>query len=83
MVIFLKLMCLGNSSGISFVDFTSIRVCKNKRIFNHKVFDGIAARGKSTMGYFFGFKLYLIVNNMGEIVDFVITPGNIDDRASL
>lgn len=83
MVIFLKLMRLGDSTGISIVDSTPIRVCKNKRIFNHKVFQGIAARGKSTMGYFFGFKLHLIVNDMGEIINFVITPGNVDDRAPL
>ncbi len=83
MVIFLKLMRFGDSTGISFVDSTPIRVCKNKRIFNHKVFKGIAARGKSTMGYFFGFKLHIIVNDMGEIINFVITPGNVDDRAPL
>ncbi len=52
MAIFAKTCTLGQCTGISFVDSTPIRVCKNKRIFNHKVFDGIAARGKSTMGYF-------------------------------
>ena len=83
MVIYLKLMRLGDCTGISFIDSTPVRVCKNKRIYNHKVFDGIAARGKSTMGYFFGFKLHLIINDMGEILNFVITPGNIDDRAPL
>jgi len=83
MVVFLKLMRSGSNTGIAFIDSTPIRVCKNKRIFNHKVFDGIAARGKSTMGYFFGFKLHIIVNDMGEIINFVITPGNIDDREPL
>jgi len=83
MVIFLKLMRLGSCSGISFVDSTSIRVCKNNRIFNHKVFEGIATRGKSTMGYFFGFKLHIVVSDTGEILDFVITPGHIDDRTPL
>jgi len=83
MVLFLKMMRLGRNTGISFVDSTPIKVCKNKRIFNHKVFDGIATRGKSTMGYFFGFKLHIIVNDMGEILNFVITPGNIDDREPL
>ena len=83
MVLFLKLMRAGSCTGISFVDSTSVCVCKNKRIFNHKVFDGIAQRGKSTMGYFFGFKLHLIINDKGEILDFVITPGNIDDREPL
>jgi hypothetical protein len=83
MTIFLKTVRLGQSTGISFVDSTSISVCKNKRIFNHKVFKGIAQRGKSTMGYFFGFKLHLVINDSGEIIDFVITPGNVDDRQPL
>jgi Transposase DDE domain len=83
MTLFLKTVQLGNSTGISFVDSTPIRVCKNKRIFNHKVFKGIAERGKSTMGYFFGFKLHIIVNDRGEMINFVITPGNVDDRQPL
>lgn len=83
MTIFLKTCCLGESTGISFVDSTPVRVCKNKRIPRHKVFDGIAQRGKSTMGYFFGFKLHFIINDKGEILNFVITPGNIDDREPL
>jgi hypothetical protein len=83
MVIFLKLMRLGTCSGISFVDSTPIRVCDNKRIFNHKVFQGIATRGKSTMGYFFGFKLHIVVSETGDILNFVITHGNVDDRAPL
>ena len=83
MVIFLKTMRLGSCTGISFVDATALRVCNNKRIFNHKVFDGIAQRGKSTMGYFFGFKLHLVINDKGEIQNFVITPGNVDDREPL
>ena len=83
LVMFLKMSRLGQSNGISFIDSTPIRVCKNKRIFNHKVFDGIAARGKSTMGYFFGFKLHIVINDRGEIIEFVITPGNVDDREPL
>jgi len=83
MVLFLKTMRLGSCTGISFVDSTPIRVCDNKRIFNQKVFEGIAQRGKSTMGFFYGFKLHLIVNEMGEILNFVITPGNVDDRTPL
>lgn len=83
MVIFLKMIRLGSCTGISFVDSTPLRVCNNKRIYNHKVFDGIAERGKSTMGFFFGFKLHLVVNDKGEILNFVITPGNVDDREPL
>ena len=83
MTIFLKTCCLGDCTGISFVDSTPIRVCKNKRIYRNKVFRDTATRGKSTMGYFFGFKLHLIVNDKGEILNFVITQGNVDDREPL
>jgi len=83
MTLFFKTCCLGESTGISYVDSTPIRVCKNKRIPRHRVFDGLAQRGKSTMGYFYGFKLHLIVNDKGEILNFVITPGNTDDREPL
>lgn len=83
MTIFLKTCCLGECTGISFVDSTPIRVCKNKRIKRNKVFRGLAELGKSTMGFFFGFKLHLIINDKGEILNFVITQGNVDDREPL
>ena len=71
----------GQCTGIFFIDSTSIKVCHNRRIHRHKVFSGLAARGKTTMGWFFGFKLHLVVNDCGEILSFQLTPGNIDDRA--
>lgn len=71
---------LGKTRGIAFIDSTPIPVCHNKRIFHHKVFEGMAARGKSTLGYFFGFKLHLVVNDQGELLSFVLSPGNVDDR---
>ncbi len=83
MAIFLKTCCLGESTGISFVDSTPIRVCKNKRISRNKVFKGLANTGKSTMGWFFGFKLHLVVNEKGELLNFVITQANVDDRDPL
>ncbi len=70
----------GNCTGISFVDSTPLKVCHNKRIERHKVFSGIAARGKTSMGWFYGFKLHLVVNEHGEALSFQLTPGNIDDR---
>jgi len=73
----------GDCTGISFVDSTPIRVCKNKRIKAHKVFSGIATRGKSSMGWFYGFKLHLVVSEHGEILSFQLTPGNVDDRKPL
>ena len=83
MTMFLKTCCMGDCTGISYIDSTPIRVCKNKRIPRHKVFEGIAQRGKSTMGYFYGFKLHFVINDKGEILNFVITPGNTDDREPL
>lgn len=62
MTIFLKTLRMGETTGISFIDSTPIRVCNNKRIYRNKVFKGIAQRGKSTTGYFYGFKLHLVVN---------------------
>ncbi len=83
MTLFLKTCCLGDSTGISFVDSTPIRVCKSKRIRNNKVFKGIATTGKSTMGWFHGFKLHIVINDKGEILNFTITQANVDDRTPL
>ena len=71
---------LGRCSGISFIDSTSLDVCLNQRIHSHKVFAGLAGRGKTSTGWFFGFKLHLVVNDRGEILRFCLTPGNVDDR---
>jgi len=83
MSIFLKTCCMGEGTGITFIDSTPIRVCKNKRIKRNKVFAGLAQIGKSTMGYFYGFKLHIVINDKGELLNFVITPGNTDDREPL
>ena len=83
MTLFLKTCCMGDCTGISFVDSTPLRVCKNKRINRNKVFKGIATTGKSTMGWFYGFKLHLIINDKGEVLNFVITQANVDDRVPL
>lgn len=70
----------GEATEANFVDSTKIQVCKNKRISNNKVFKNIAEIGKSTMGWFFGFKLHIVVNQNGELLNVVITRGNTDDR---
>jgi hypothetical protein len=80
LMLYLKLRGFGNCTGISFMDSTPIRVCKNKRIRNNKVFKNIAKIGKSTMGWFFGFKLHLIINEKGELLNFSLSKGNVDDR---
>jgi hypothetical protein len=70
----------GKCSGISFIDSTAITVCDNHRIHNHKVFEGVAERGKGSMGWFYGLKLHFVVNDRGEILACQLTTGNVDDR---
>ena len=71
----------GACTGISFIDSTSLQVCDPKRISQHRVFATDARRGKTSMGWFFGFKLHLAVNDRGERLSCCLTPGNVDDRA--
>lgn len=83
LTLYMKTCCLGQCTGISFIDSTPIRACKTKRIAQNKVFKDIATIGKSTMGWFYGFKLHIIVNDKGELLDFIITQANVDDRTPL
>jgi hypothetical protein len=80
MYLFLKCYCAGKVTGIAFIDSMPLGVCHNLRIYSNKVFKGYAGRGKSSTGWFYGFKLHLIINQYGEIISFSITPGNVDDR---
>lgn len=66
--------------GFYFMDSTPLKVCENKRIFDHKVCEDLAQRGKSSMGWFFGFKLHVVCDSLGRLVSLLITPGNTDDR---
>jgi hypothetical protein len=70
----------GKCSGISFIDSTALKVCHNRRIHSHKVFAGCARRGKTSVDWFFGFKLHLVINDCGELLSLRLTPGNTDDR---
>lgn len=72
-----------NKAGLYYVDSTPLKVCHNRRIYKHKTFRNIAARGKHSMGWFFGFKLHIVINIKGEIVSFCFTKGNVDDRVPL
>ncbi len=83
LTLYMKTCCLGECTGISFIDTTPLRACKNKRTAQNKVFKDIATVGKSTKGWFYGFKLHIIVIDKGELLDFIITQANVDDRTPL
>jgi hypothetical protein len=70
----------GDCTGISMLDSSPIAVCDHLRIARHRVLAGIAARGKSSTGWFFGFKLHIAINHRGELLRMKVTPGNVDDR---
>jgi hypothetical protein len=70
----------GRCSGISFIDSTKISVCHNRRIWSHKVMAEFAARGKTSVDWFYGFKVHLVINDQGELLGVKITAGNVDDR---
>jgi hypothetical protein len=72
--------CLGQCTGISFLDSTSLKVCHNRRIQQHKVFEDMAERGKTSVDWFFGFKLHLVVNELGELLNLTLTPGAVFSR---
>jgi hypothetical protein len=70
----------GRCTGLSFIDSTPLKVCHNLRIKSHKVFKDIAQRGVSSTGWFFGFKVHLVINDCGELLAVKFTPGNVEDR---
>ena len=70
----------GQRNGVALIDSTPLSVCRNKRIGRHRFLAEVATRGKSSMGWFYGFKLHLIVNDQGELLALQLTPGNTDDR---
>lgn len=78
-VVFL-LTTTGEKTGKYIIDSTKLPVCHNLRIYRNKVFKDLAKRGKVSTGWFFGFKLHLIFNDKGELMNFRLTTGNIDDR---
>ena len=69
----------GGCTGISFIDATSLAVCDNHRIHSHRVFDGLARRGKTSMGWFYGFKLHVVVNDCGELLSCCLSGANVHD----
>jgi len=73
----------GECTGISFIDSLPLKVCHNRRINRHKVFKGLAGRGKSSMGWFFGLKLHAVINTNGEVIDMMLSSGNVHDNKGL
>jgi DDE family transposase len=86
--LFVPLMVLlhslsGEETGLYFGDSSKLAVCHNRRIDRHRVFDGLAARGKTSMGWFFGLKLHFVINHKGQIMALKITSGNVADSSVL
>jgi len=69
----------GEETGLYFGDSSKLAACHNRRLHRHRVFDGLAARGKTSMGWFFGLKLHLVINHKGQIMALKTTPGNTAD----
>ena len=83
LLLFLQTCALGKCTGISIIDSTPLVSCHIKRMHSHKTMKGLAAKGKCTMGWFYGCKLHLVINERGEIIQWTLTPGNTDDREPL
>ena len=81
MLMWLFKCILSQGQSEAYIDATALRVSHNKRMNSHKVFKGIAAVGKSTMGWFYGFKLHLVIDLQGNIINARLTKGNCDDRS--
>ena len=80
LALFMRRSRLAQTRGVAFIDSTALAVCQNPRIHQHQVFSSSAQRGRTSTGWFFGYKLHLVVNHQGEIISFCLTPGNTDDR---
>ena len=82
MAIFIKKVLLGKCTGISFVDSTPLRVCRNQRIRIHKTFKGIAQKGKCSNGMVLRMQATFDMQRE-ELLNFMIMSGDVDDRKPL
>jgi hypothetical protein len=80
LMIFAKVFCTVACDGMSYIDSTKLEVCHVRRASSHKTFRRMAAKGHTSVGWFFGFKLHLVTNAFGYVVDFDITSGNVADN---
>lgn len=72
--------CRSDRTGIYYVDSKKLPVCDYARRASNRVFQGVAAYGKSSTGWFYGLKLHLVINNLGQAVSFLFTPANVADN---
>ncbi len=79
LIAYLHLLRLGALLGIYYGDSTTLTVCHNRRIKQHRVFAHQAQRGKTSVEWFYGFKLFMVVNAVGELVNAFVTPANVSD----
>jgi hypothetical protein len=67
-------------TGYYFIDSKKLEVCHIKREHTHKVFQDFARKGKGSTGWFYGLKVHLVINHLGEVVSFLLTPANTADN---
>lgn len=67
-------------TGYYFIDSKKLQVCHLKREKQHTTFKEFARKGKTSTGWFYGLKIHLVINHLGEIVSFIFTPGNVADN---
>ena len=72
----------GKKTGIYYIDGSCLPVCHLKRSKRNRVFKEIAQYGRTSVGWFFGLKIHLVINNLGEIIAFKITRGSVHDGAA-
>jgi len=77
---FIHYQGLGKQTGTYYVDSTKMAVCDNHRIHSHKVFKTVAARGKTSTGWFYGLKLHLVINEQGELMGICFSSGGVTDN---
>lgn len=69
----------GKRTGIYYIDSSCLPVCHIKRSKRHRTFEAIAKYGRTSVAWFFGLKLHIVINDRGELIAFKITQGNRHD----
>ncbi|MEQ1144813.1 IS982 family transposase [Acinetobacter soli] len=69
----------GQDTQYLWIDSTTLLVCKNQRIQRHKSLVQIASRGRSSMGWFYGCKLHIAMDQFGEIACSALSNGHVAD----